>query len=169
MTEDGTVAVHTARHRHDGNAHSDRDDDEISPKEEMSHVLEELRILLPGSQVLLAFLLSVPFQNRFAELTLRQERAFFLAFVASAAAVVFLIAPSAIHRLQRQPRRIERLLRAITWLAIAGSALLVVAIGAVVYLITDILHGSLLAAAVSGSLTLLALALWYILPLVKRF
>ena len=62
-------------------------------------LLQELRVALPGVQVLFAFLLTVPFTQGWARSPTFQQDLYFVALLCSAAATAFLIAPSAIHRL----------------------------------------------------------------------
>jgi hypothetical protein len=67
---------------------------------ELERLLEELRIALPGVQILFAFLLTVPFANRFEEVTSFQEDAYLATLVATFAASVCFIAPTSYHRLR---------------------------------------------------------------------
>ena len=66
----------------------------------LHELLEELRVALPGVQVLFAFLLTVPFAQRFATVTPFQQNVYFATLLCAAAASAFLIAPSAHHRVQ---------------------------------------------------------------------
>ena len=67
---------------------------------ELIELLNELRVALPGVQVLFAFLLTVPFSNGFQRLTGIQRNAYFVAFVLAALSAALLIAPSSYHRLR---------------------------------------------------------------------
>ena len=135
---------------------------------ELIELLNELRVALPGVQVLFAFLLTVPFTQRFSRATELQQNVYFVAFLATAVATVLLIAPTAYHRLQWRQRDKERMLVTSNRLAIAGMAFLALDMVAVVFLITDVLFGG---AAVAAT-TVVAAALfgwfWYGLPLVRR-
>ena len=66
----------------------------------MIELLNELRIALPGVQILFAFLLTVPFTQRFPQLTIFQRDVFYLTLVATSLSTGCLIAPSAAHRLR---------------------------------------------------------------------
>src|SRR6266566_9780182 len=66
----------------------------------LNELLNELRVALPGVQVLFAFLLGVPFTQRFSELVPYQEDVYFGTLICAAAATAFLIAPSAHHRIE---------------------------------------------------------------------
>src|SRR5215212_6203171 len=67
---------------------------------ELIELLQELRVVIPGVQVLLAFLLIAPFQQRFAQLPGSMRNAFFASIACATLATAFLIAPSAHHRLR---------------------------------------------------------------------
>jgi hypothetical protein len=135
---------------------------------ELIELLNELRVALPGVQVLFAFLLAVPFTQRFERLTAVQEDVFFAAFLCTAVATALLIAPSAYHRLRWREHDKEHMLQMSNRLAIAGTVFLAAAIIAVVYLVTDLIFG--LAATLVATLLAAVLFgwLWYGLPLVRR-
>jgi Family of unknown function (DUF6328) len=135
---------------------------------ELIELLNELRVALPGVQVLFAFLLAVPFTQRFERLTAVQEDVFFAAFLCTAVATALLIAPSAYHRLRWREHDKEHMLQMSNRLAIAGTVFLASAIIAVVYLVTNLIFG--LAATLAATLlaTILFGWLWYGLPLVRR-
>jgi amino acid transporter len=131
---------------------------------ELIELLTELRVALPGVQVLFAFLLTVPFTSRFSQLSRVNRDAYFIAFVASAVASALLIAPSAYHRLRWRQGDKERMLRVSNELAIAGIAFLAIGIIAVVYLITALLYGTIAAACVAAILAVTIGWLWWLLP-----
>src|SRR3954471_13947215 len=95
---------------------------------ELIELLNELRVALPGVQVLFAFLLGLPFTQRFEQIDGATEVMYVVSLVSAAAASAFLIAPSAHHRLRWRSRDKERLLRTSNRQAIAGTALLAVGI-----------------------------------------
>src|SRR5215216_7088721 len=95
---------------------------------ELIELLNELRVALPGVQVLFAFLLAVPFANGFPKLGKLDRDVFFVAFISTALSTVALIAPSSYHRLRWRQRDKERMLIVSNVLTIAGLALLAVAI-----------------------------------------
>jgi hypothetical protein len=143
------------------------DDAETRLDRELIELLNELRVVLPGVQVMFAFLLAVPFSQRFGQLDEWQRGVFFLAVLASALASIFLIAPSTHHRIQWRQFDKERLLRRANRLAVMGTVCLAVAIVAVVYLIAEILYGgesAIAAAAIAG----VAGWTWFGYPLVRR-
>jgi uncharacterized protein DUF6328 len=132
---------------------------------ELIELLNELRVALPGVQVLFAFLLAVPFANGFPKLGKLDRDIFFVAFMATALATVLLIAPSSYHRLRWRQRDKERLLVVSNWLTIAGLACLAVAITSTVFVITDFLFHRAWAATFTAFIAACFLLLWYGLPL----
>lgn len=135
---------------------------------ELSELLQELRVLLPGVQVLLAFLLIVPFNARFAELEDGEQALYLASLILAAVATVCLVAPSAFHRILFRDRDKEWLIKASNGLALAGTFFLAVAISSAVFLVCELIYGSRLASAVAGGLGLLFLVVWYVVPLVRR-
>jgi len=144
------------------------DDDRSRLDRELMELLNELRVALPGIQVLFAFLFTVPFTQRFKDLTDLQRTTFFVAFLAAAAATVLLIAPSANHRIRWRERDKESLLRRANVMTIAGLAILAVAMTAATFLVTDLLYevpaASITAAGLAGAFAIA----WYVLPLSRK-
>jgi O-antigen/teichoic acid export membrane protein len=132
---------------------------------ELIELLNELRVALPGVQVLFAFLLAVPFANGFPRLSPTDRDVYFAAFIATALASVLLIAPSSYHRLRWRQHDKERMLIISNVLTIAGLFCLAVAITCVVFVLTDFLFDATWAAAFTAFVAALFLLLWYGLPL----
>jgi Kef-type K+ transport system membrane component KefB len=132
---------------------------------ELIELLNELRVALPGVQVLFAFLLAVPFANGFPKLNGTQRDVFFAAFIATALSTALLIAPSSYHRLRWRQRDKERMLIVSNALTIAGLLCLAVAITCVVWVITDFLFHAAWAATFTALIAGMFLLLWYGLPL----
>lgn len=132
---------------------------------ELIELLNELRVALPGVQVLFAFLLIVPFSNGFPRLGNLDRDIFYVAFIATALSTVLLIAPSSYHRLRWRQHDKERLLVASNRLTIAGLACLAVAITSVVFVLTDFLFQRAWAATFTAFIAACFLLLWYGLPL----
>jgi Family of unknown function (DUF6328) len=142
--------------------------DEAKHQRELGELLNEIRVALPGVQVLFAFLLSVPFSQRFTQLTQNERRVYYTAFLASAVASVLFIAPSVFARLTWRHHDKERLLVVSNAFAIAGSVTLAVAIGCVVYLVSDVLFHSGTADVATGAVVALTALTWFVLPLYDR-
>ena len=146
--------------------------DEESDKErrdrELIELLNELRVVLTGVQVLFAFLLTLPFTDRFHDLVPTQELMFTIAFTATATASVLLMAPTAYHRIRFRQQDKERMLHWANRFAIIGVGLLAIAIGTIVLLVIDVLYEFRTAAMVAGAVTALIAWAWFALPLSRR-
>ena len=132
---------------------------------ELIELLNELRVALPGVQVLFAFLLTVPFANGFPRLGRFDRDMYFVAFIATAISTVLLIAPSSYHRLRWRQHDKERMLVVSNVLTIAGLAALAVAITATVFMITDFVFHRAWASTFTAIVAALFLVFWYGLPL----
>lgn len=135
---------------------------------ELNELLQELRVLLPGTTVLFGFLLTLSFNSRFAEVSAAEEALFAVAFFATAACVVLLVGPGVRHRTRFRERDKEALLRTANRMAIAAAVSLAVAISAVTTLVTEYLYGW--AAGIPlGFVTLLAAAwFWFGWSVIRR-
>ena len=140
---------------------------ERTAREEIE-LLQELRIVIPGVQVLFAFLLTVPFAGRFTELTALQRKVFFATLLCTAVATALLIAPSAHHRLLFRQGVREQRLKMGNLLAILGLAFIVPAMVGVLFVITDLIFGLSAALVVTVAMALFFLLLWFVLPLPYR-
>jgi len=144
------------------------EDDEQRHDRQLVELLNELRVALPGVQMLFGFLLAVPFSQRFTSISDGQRTMYYATFVAAAAASACLIAPTSFHRIVWRHHLKRRLVHFSSGLAIAGTAFLAAAITGSVALVTSLLFGSA-PAVLAGSLVAGALiALWYVAPLVYR-
>ena len=123
---------------------------------------------LPGVQVLFAFLLILPFSQRFTQVTRSERAVYFAAVGCTTVATALLIAPSSYHRLYFRRHDKEQMLMTSNKLAIAGTVFLALAVGCVVYLITDFLY-HLPAAAIATAIAIGFFGwFWYGLPLLRR-
>ena len=135
---------------------------------ELIELLNELRVALPGVQVLFAFLLGVPFTQRFGQVTDLQKDVYFLTFLCAAIATGLLIAPSAYHRLEWRLGDKEHLLVVSNRLAISGTVFLALAISGAVFVVTDLLFNATSAAVVAALTAAFLGWVWYGLPLLRR-
>jgi len=135
---------------------------------ELIELLNELRVALPGVQMLFGFLLALPFSTGFERTSTTDRRAYFVSFLAAAAASIMLIAPSAYHRLMWRRRDKEHLLRISNAMAIAGTACLAVAVSTAVYVVTSALYSSAVAASTAAIVAAATVVAWYGLPLARR-
>jgi MFS family permease len=135
---------------------------------ELIELLNELRVALPGVQVLFAFLLAVPFTPRFGELDAGDRRVFYAAVLLAAAATLLLLAPSAHHRVRFRSNVKEHLLKAANVTTVVGMALLALAMSAVTYVITDLLYPGDLAKVVTAAMVSAFAVVWFVLPFLYR-
>ena len=131
-------------------------------------LLQELRIVIPGVQVLFAFLLTVPFSQGFTRLDSLQIGVFFATLLCTAVATALLIAPSSHHRLLFRRGVREQRVQMGNLLAILGLAVLVPAMVGVLFVITDLMFGSTAAIVTTALVTLVFVLLWFVLPLRYR-
>jgi amino acid transporter len=143
-----------------------------TPKEradrELIELLNELRVVLPGITVLLAFLLAVPFAKGWPRTTTFQRDVFVVAFLATAVSVALLTAPSSYHRLRFRQGNKERMVKIGNRLSIAGLAASAVSLLAVVVLVMDYVISREAAIAAAASLFVVIAVLWYGLALVAE-
>ena len=132
---------------------------------QLIELLNELRVALPGAQVLFAFLLTAPFQARFAHTTGLERNILFAGVILTAFAVVFLMAPSVYHRIRWNTGGKEDVVRVGHILFLAGASSLALGMLCAIFVVAEFLLG--LAAAIASVLALFALVsvIWYLLPL----
>jgi hypothetical protein len=143
-----------------------------SPKErvdrELIELLNGLRVLLPGVQVLLAFLLTVAFSTGFEKMTSIDRVVYFVTVLLTVAATGALTMPAAYHRVRFRRGDKERMLRLSNVFAIAGLVLLTLAMASVVFLITNVLYGIGAAFGVSVAVLAVLCFSWFAVPLSGR-
>jgi cobalamin synthase len=135
---------------------------------QMIELLNELRVALPGVQLLFGFLLTVPFSQRFADTTAFQRNVFYVTLIAAACSTICFIAPSAVHRLRFHQNERAYVIESANKLLIAGLAFLAVAIICAVLLITDVLYDGPRIVLYVGALALLLVFLWFVRPLYRH-
>jgi hypothetical protein len=134
---------------------------------ELIELLNELRVALPGVQVLFAFLLTVPFSQGFVQTTDFQRDLLFGVLAATAISAALLIAPSSWHRLRFRQRDKELILLMANRVTIAGLGFLALAMVGAVMLIANYVFGDTMT-VVAGIIAFLVFAgLWYTLPLAR--
>ena len=135
---------------------------------ELAERLQELRVVLPGVQVLFAFLLTVPFAGGFDSVSPLQKDVFFGALICTALSTGLLIAPSAHHRLLWRQHAREHRLKVANRLSIAGMVLLLPAIAGSLFVITAILFGSRPASLVTAAVAVFLAYVWFVMPIKYR-
>jgi hypothetical protein len=131
---------------------------------ELIELLNELRVALPGVQVLFAFLLTLPFTRGWPQLGDTERVIYFVALILAAVASGFLIAPSAHHRLRFRHREKEQL---IVWgnrMALCGLVALALAIAASIAVVADFIYGEAIGLLLAGGALLFLTVLWFGVP-----
>ena len=148
----------------------------VEPGESQAHrlnrnfddLLQELRVSQNGTQILFAFLLTVPFSKGFAEVTSLQRGVYFSALLLAALSAAMLIAPAVMHRILFRRHHMSDLVSAASQVALGGQALLAVAVALSVFFVTDYLYGHALA-IVMALFVLAWTSVWFfVLPLYIR-
>lgn len=135
----------------------------------LSELLQELRVALPGVQVLFAFLLAVPFQQNFSEIDGFEKGVYFFTLLCTALSAILLIAPSPYHRFTFHLQQKRELIRLANRSTIAGLSFLALAMTGAIVLITDVLFHSSVVTSIAGAGAAIAFAtFWYVLPLRRR-
>ncbi len=142
-------------------------DEEDRRDRQMMELLNELRIALPGVQILFGFLLTVPFAQGFSKITSTQKTLFYATVVATAFSTILLIAPSATHRLRFHQRDRTFVIESANKYLIAGLAFLGVAILLAFVLITDFLYDGWIVWAFPAVVALVLVSLWFVRPLLR--
>jgi uncharacterized membrane protein YidH (DUF202 family) len=137
---------------------------------EWIELLNEVRVLLPGVQLLFAFLWALPFFGTFGQSGVLVHRVFLGSFLCATGASAFLIAPSVYHRFhwRRDVRDKEEMLRTCNRLAIVGVVLLAVAMTSAVFLVSLLVFGAGPALITTLFAALMFSVLWFVLPLSRR-
>ena len=132
---------------------------------ELIELLNELRVALPGVQVLFAFLLAVPFTARFGRVTRFEKTTFFVALVATAISSALLIATPSFHRLRFHAENKETIVKVGNTLSIAGFFALAVAMVAAILTVASFLYGKSAGIATATGIAVVIFVLWYGLAL----
>jgi hypothetical protein len=128
---------------------------------ELIELLNELRVVMPGVQVLFGFLLTVPFQQRFSMVDDFQRTVYFATLLLTAGSAAFLMAPSAFHRLTFREGQKPYLIRLGTRQTVAGMVLLALAMNGTIMLLADVLFGTLTVVITVAGTSLLFTWLWF--------
>jgi hypothetical protein len=132
-----------------------------------NELLQELRVSQTGVQILFAFLLTLPFTQRFTQVTAFQRDVYFTTLLLAGAASVFFIGPVSWHRVLFRKQEKREVVFAANRMALAGLACLSVAMVGVILFITDFLFSGTAAAIAGGCMGGLIFTLWYTLPVVR--
>ena len=149
-------------------ADDDQQTDQAKLDRRLDQLLGELRVAMPGVQVLFAFLLAVPFQQRFTSVTEFQKDVYFVTLLAAAAASALFIAPTAYHRLMFRERDKPHVINVSSNLAVAGLVFLAVAMNGAVLLVTDVLFDGPIVVVTVVASSLIFVGLWFVLGTLRR-
>lgn len=131
-------------------------------------LLQELRVLQTGVQIIFAFLLSVAFTARFTQLSTTQQYVYIAALLMSVISVAVLATPVAIHRGLFRSGMKERIVILSTHCARLGMLLLSIALDCAVFLIIDVVIGRVAASVITGVVAVAFLGLWFAFPWALR-
>jgi ABC-type maltose transport system permease subunit len=145
----------------------DRAAEPRAPSSNLDEMLEETRILLPGSEVLVAFLISVPFSNRFTVLTHAQRIVYLVTFLSAIVAFVCFLMPAAYHRLARPISSKGAFKVLATRFLVMGMMPMSVALIAASHLVTSLAYDDTIATIVAGSVAALIALVWWVMPITR--
>jgi Family of unknown function (DUF6328) len=131
----------------------------------LQEMLGELRVALPGVQVLFAFLLVVPFNQGWDRVTSFQRTLYLITLLLTAASTICLIAPTVHHRIEFRKQQKETIVRTGNRIVIAGLTLLALAMTGAVLLVTDVIYSTTTTIVVAVGAALSFGVLWYLVPL----
>jgi Flp pilus assembly protein TadB len=146
-------------------------EEELKERLEREHgeLLEELRSLIPGAEVLFGFLLAIRFTGQFDELDRVQRAVYYATLVSTSLALVLFLAPAAYHRIRFREGDKEYLLRKGNREAIAGSVATAFAFTGVLFVVTDLVYGRTAAVVVAIAFFALITWLWWGIALYRSF
>ncbi len=146
--------------------HSESGPATAAPNDEgdLGEMLEEVRILLPGAQVLTAFLITLPFSPVFAQIVQSEKWVFTATFLCSTVSLVLFSAPAAQHRLMRPLTNRVRFKRYATREILLGCIALSLALVLSTDLVVAVVLGERAAAAIAALIAVLIGTVWWLLP-----
>ncbi len=143
-----------------------------SPQEKITRnwneLLQELRVMQTGVQILTGFLLTVPFSDRFTDLDGGQRTLYLTVLAGSVVTTCLFVAPVAFHRVLFRQRQRPWIVAAAHLCAMLGLTSLALVSSAVVLLVFDVVVGTTAALIASGAVLALFAVLWLVVPLVGR-
>jgi hypothetical protein len=154
--------------RHVEQGPDDRSREERKRDRQMIELLNELRVALPGVQILFAFLLTVPFSMRFTDLTLFQRDVYYVTLIGTVLSTACLIAPTAAHRMRFHQSERAWIVESAHQLTIAGLVFLMIALSGAVLLVTDIMFDGARVWIYTGAVWAVIVILWFVRPLTRH-
>lgn len=135
---------------------------------EHEQLFHELRAIIPGAEVLFAFMLTVAFSDRFEDVTTLQRSVYYVTLLTAGTALLLLLAPASFHRVQFRRHDKEVMIEVANTEAIVALVLVSLAIAGAVFLITDLLFTTVAAVAVAAALWVVTSLVWWGVPLSRR-
>jgi hypothetical protein len=132
---------------------------------QLIELLNELRVALPGAQVLLGFLLTAPLASGFARTTRFDRILLYLCTLVTALGVLFLMAPAVYHRVRWEEGGKEDVVIVGHRLFLIGTACLAFGLLCAVFVIGELLFGVIAAASAAAIAAAVVVVTWYALPL----
>jgi hypothetical protein len=142
-------------------------DEQEKQDRQLIELLNELRIALPGVQLLFGFLLTVPFAQGFKRVDGFEKGVFYATLLSATLSTVCLIAPTATHRLRFHQGDRAYVIETAHKYTIAGLAFLALAIVGALVMITDVLYSGSAVFAFPAAIALLLVAVWFVRPLLR--
>ena len=144
------------------------DDDEQPSQETLTRnwdeLLQEIRVTQTGVQILTGFLLTVPFSQRFGDLTAFQKDVYLAVLTGAVLTTGLVVSPVAFHRALFRKRRRQLLVKSGNRFAVAGLGMLALTVSGVVLLVVDVVIGTTAGWVAGGALLLVLTLLWAVLP-----
>ena len=145
---------------------------EESPKErvdrELGELLEEIRVLLPGVEILFGFLIILPFSGSFDEISGFERVLYLASLLTTSAGLALLVSPTTHHRLRFREMDKERMLFTANRLVLVASVLVLFGIGLAVYLVVESVLGGVVAGMIAAANAVWFAWFWFGLPLVRK-
>jgi archaellum biogenesis protein FlaJ (TadC family) len=138
------------------------------PDEDLSDLLNEIRLLLPGTLLLVAFLIALPFNTGYTRVSQFDNAVYVALFLCAILSLLLFAAPAAQHRLMSPLRDRAAFKRSVNRQVIIGLIPLSAAITLATYLVISDVVNTLAAALVAGIVGLTIASLWWVVPLNRR-
>ena len=162
------MAVDRADHQRDDGSPERGESAEERADRNMAELLQELRVLQTGVQIIFAFLLTIPFTSRFTQLSSTQRDVYVVTLLMSVTSFAVLVAPVAVHRGLFRRAMKARIVTVSTRCARAGELLLSLALDCAVFLMMDVVLGRVAAFIITACVAATFLTLWFVFPWVLR-
>ena len=155
--------AHPEHHTRGVHPHMNNEEDDGQLKD----LLEETRILLPGAELLAAFLTTLPFQERFSQLQTAERVVFVIAFLLDLVAITCFLTPAAYHRVAQPIRNKNRFKQFANKFILAGLVPFTVAMALVTFLVAAVVVSQPFGIVAGSVILLLELVMWWLVPYMR--